>query len=48
MYSALTIDKLEAFLMSRSAKDIKAFFERVAKDWDTMRLDYYTSGSSRV
>jgi ubiquinone/menaquinone biosynthesis C-methylase UbiE len=27
--------------MTGSAKDIKAFFERVAKDWDTMRLDYY-------
>jgi ubiquinone/menaquinone biosynthesis C-methylase UbiE len=23
------------------AKDVKAFFERVASDWDTMRLAYY-------
>ncbi len=27
--------------MTGSAKDIKAYFERVSKDWDTMRLDYY-------
>ena len=27
--------------MAGSAKDVQAFFERVAKDWDTMRLDYY-------
>ena len=27
--------------MTGSAKDVQAFFERVAKDWDTMRLDYY-------
>ena len=25
------------------AKDVKAFFERVAGDWDTMRLAYYLS-----
>ena len=24
-----------------SAKDVQAFFERVAADWDTMRLSYY-------
>jgi hypothetical protein len=23
------------------AKEVKAFFERVASDWDTMRLAYY-------
>ena len=23
------------------AKDVQAFFERVARDWDTMRLAYY-------
>lgn len=27
--------------MTGSAKDVQAFFERVAKDWDVMRLDYY-------
>ena len=27
--------------MSRSTKDVQAFFERVATDWDTMRLAYY-------
>ena len=27
--------------MVRSAKDVQAFFERVATDWDTMRLAYY-------
>jgi ubiquinone/menaquinone biosynthesis C-methylase UbiE len=27
--------------MSRSAKDVQEFFERVASDWDTMRLAYY-------
>lgn len=27
--------------MTGSAKDVQAFFERVAKDWDTMRLAYY-------
>jgi len=27
--------------MTGSAKDVQAFFERVAKDWDAMRLDYY-------
>jgi ArsR family transcriptional regulator len=27
--------------MSRSAKDVQEFFERVAGDWDTMRLAYY-------
>jgi|SRR5829696_5893682 len=27
--------------MTGSAKDVQAFFERVAKDWDTMCLDYY-------
>ncbi len=27
--------------MSASAKDVQAFFERVASDWDTMRLAYY-------
>ena len=27
--------------MSRSARDVQAFFERVASDWDTMRLAYY-------
>ena len=27
--------------MARSAKDVQAFFERVATDWDTMRLAYY-------
>jgi ubiquinone/menaquinone biosynthesis C-methylase UbiE len=27
--------------MTASARDIQAFFERVAKDWDTMRLAYY-------
>jgi ubiquinone/menaquinone biosynthesis C-methylase UbiE len=27
--------------MSGSAKDVQAFFERVASDWDTMRLAYY-------
>jgi ubiquinone/menaquinone biosynthesis C-methylase UbiE len=27
--------------MSRSAREVKEFFERVAGDWDTMRLAYY-------
>lgn len=27
--------------MTRSARDVKAFFERVATDWDAMRLAYY-------
>ena len=27
--------------MAGSAKDVQAFFERVATDWDTMRLAYY-------
>ena len=27
--------------MTGSAKYVQAFFERVAKDWDAMRLDYY-------
>ena len=27
--------------MSGSARDVQAFFERVAKDWDTVRLAYY-------
>jgi ubiquinone/menaquinone biosynthesis C-methylase UbiE len=27
--------------MSRSAKDVQEFFERVAGDWDAMRLAYY-------
>ena len=27
--------------MSRSAKDVQEFFERVAGDWDTMLLAYY-------
>lgn len=27
--------------MSRSAREVKDFFERVAGDWDTMRLAYY-------
>src|SRR5829696_8122460 len=27
--------------MTGSAKDVQAFFERVASDWDTMRLAYY-------
>ncbi len=27
--------------MARSAKDVQAFFEQVATDWDTMRLAYY-------
>ena len=27
--------------MTGSAKDVQAFFERVATDWDTMRLAYY-------
>src|SRR5215218_7041095 len=27
--------------MSRSAKGVQEFFERVAGDWDTMRLAYY-------
>ena len=27
--------------MSRSAKDVQEFSERVAGDWDTMRLAYY-------
>src|ERR671915_192244 len=27
--------------MSGSAKAVQAFFERVASDWDTMRLAYY-------
>ena len=27
--------------MSESAKEVQAFFERVASDWDTMRLAYY-------
>ena len=27
--------------MRESAKDVQAFFERVATDWDTMRLAYY-------
>ena len=27
--------------MSLSARDIQKFFERVASDWDTMRLAYY-------
>jgi hypothetical protein len=27
--------------MSGSAKDVQTFFERVATDWDTMRLAYY-------
>ena len=27
--------------MSRRAKDVQEFFERVAGDWDTMRLAYY-------
>jgi ubiquinone/menaquinone biosynthesis C-methylase UbiE len=27
--------------MAKSAKDVQAFFERVATDWDTMRLAYY-------
>ncbi len=27
--------------MARSAKDVQAFFEHVATDWDTMRLAYY-------
>lgn len=27
--------------MTRSARDVRAFFERVAADWDTMRLAYY-------
>lgn len=27
--------------MTRSAKDVQAFFERVATNWDTMRLAYY-------
>ncbi len=27
--------------MSGSAKEVQAFFERVASDWDTMRLAYY-------
>ena len=27
--------------MAGSAKDVQAFFERVAMDWDTMRLAYY-------
>jgi ubiquinone/menaquinone biosynthesis C-methylase UbiE len=27
--------------MSGSAKEVQSFFERVASDWDTMRLAYY-------
>jgi ubiquinone/menaquinone biosynthesis C-methylase UbiE len=27
--------------MTGSAKEVQAFFERVASDWDTMRLAYY-------
>jgi ubiquinone/menaquinone biosynthesis C-methylase UbiE len=27
--------------MAKSAKDVQAFFERVATDWDTIRLAYY-------
>jgi len=27
--------------MSRSAREVKEFFERVAGDWDAMRLSYY-------
>jgi ubiquinone/menaquinone biosynthesis C-methylase UbiE len=27
--------------MAGSAKDVQAFFERVATDWDTMRLAYF-------
>src|ERR671916_713447 len=27
--------------MTGSAKDVQAFFEKVATDWDTMRLAYY-------
>ena len=27
--------------MSRGAREVKRFFERVAGDWDTMRLAYY-------
>jgi ubiquinone/menaquinone biosynthesis C-methylase UbiE len=27
--------------VARSAKDVQAFFERVATDWDNMRLAYY-------
>jgi len=27
--------------MARLAKDVQAFFERGATDWDTMRLAYY-------
>ena len=27
--------------MSPSAKDVQEFFERVAGDWDAMRLAYY-------
>ena len=27
--------------MSRSTREVKEFFERVAGDWDTMRLAYY-------
>ena len=28
-------------MVSRSTTEIKEFFERVAGDWDTMRLAYY-------
>ncbi|HEX2108402.1 MAG TPA: hypothetical protein VHF70_03885, partial [Rubrobacteraceae bacterium] len=27
--------------MAGSAKDVQAFLERVATDWDTMRIAYY-------
>ncbi len=27
--------------MRKTAQDVKAFFERVAADWDDMRLAYY-------
>ena len=27
--------------MSLSAREVQKFFERVASDWDTMRLSYY-------
>jgi hypothetical protein len=27
--------------MTRSARDVKAFFEQVPTDWDEMRLAYY-------
>ena len=28
-------------MVSRSTREVKEFFERVAGDWDTMRLAYY-------